>query len=119
MAQLCELLTVKEAAALKRVTEGTVRRRIERNRLPAVKKGDIWLIRRVDLDSWIVHHGKGRSQMQNGHSQTDRSVKEARLREMQCRLRDVTPSVDQYLEWKQDEISQERLRDEARNALCP
>jgi excisionase family DNA binding protein len=54
MARLSELVTVKEAAALKGVLEGTVRRRIERGRLKAEKKGDIWLIRRKDLDTWQV-----------------------------------------------------------------
>jgi excisionase family DNA binding protein len=52
MTRLTDVMTVKEAAAFKGVVEGTVRRRIERGRLPATKKGDIWLIKRKDLDEW-------------------------------------------------------------------
>src|SRR5215212_5571765 len=106
MAQLNELLTVKEAAALKQVTEGTVRRRIVRNRLPAQKKGDIWLIQRKDLDSWIVHGGKEGVQGQERPSTDAAPALVARLRDMQRRLQATTPSVDQYLEWKHEEIEQ-------------
>lgn len=54
MTRLAELVTVKEAAQIKGVLEGTVRRRIERGKLPAGKKGDIWLIKRKDLEQWKV-----------------------------------------------------------------
>jgi len=54
MTRLTELVTVKEAAALKGVLEGTVRRRIERGKLKATKVGDIWLIKRKDLQDWDV-----------------------------------------------------------------
>ena len=59
MSRLSELLTVKEAAAIKDVPEDTIRRRIARGRLPAIKKGDIWLIRRRDLDAWEVRRRHG------------------------------------------------------------
>jgi len=49
-----DYVTVKEAAEIKGVLEGTVRRRIQRERLPATKKGDIYLIRRKDLEGWKV-----------------------------------------------------------------
>lgn len=60
MSRLSDMVTVSEAAVIKGVLEGTVRRRIERGRLKAIKKGGtekgggVWLIRRQDLDSWIV-----------------------------------------------------------------
>ena len=54
MGRLSEYVTVAEAATIKGVLPGTVRRRIERGALPAIKKGDLWLIRRKDLDEWTV-----------------------------------------------------------------
>ena len=59
MSRLSDLLTVSEAAELKGVLPRTVRRRIERGRLPAVKKGTLWLIRRKDLDEWNVRKRGG------------------------------------------------------------
>lgn len=54
MARLDDWLTVAEAAELKGVPQATVRQRIGRKRLPAVKKSNGWLIRRRDLDVWEV-----------------------------------------------------------------
>jgi hypothetical protein len=57
MRRLGDLVTVKEAAAIKGVTVGAVRARIVRdgpNRLPAEKIGDIYFIKRRDLDRWKV-----------------------------------------------------------------
>jgi excisionase family DNA binding protein len=57
--RLTEVVTVKEAAAIKGVLEGTVRRRIERKKLPATKMGDIWVIKRKDLEQWKVREPRG------------------------------------------------------------
>lgn len=54
MSRLSEIVTVKEAAAIKGVSEDTVRRRLQRGALPAIKKADVWLIRRKDLEAWSV-----------------------------------------------------------------
>jgi excisionase family DNA binding protein len=47
-----EWLSVGEVAELKGVPADTVRRRIQRERLPAIKKSGVWLIRRKDADAW-------------------------------------------------------------------
>lgn len=47
------LLTIKEAAAILRVSEKTVRRWIESHELPAAKLGAQWRIRPRDLDLFI------------------------------------------------------------------
>jgi len=54
MTRLSEVVTVEEAAVIKGVLPGTVRKRIQRKHLDAVKKGGVWLIRRRDLDAWQV-----------------------------------------------------------------
>lgn len=51
---IADYLTVSQAASLKGVLPGTVRRRIERGALPAIKLGAYWLIQREDLDAWTV-----------------------------------------------------------------
>lgn len=49
-----DLLTVAEVARLKDVSEDAVRKRINRKKLPAIKKFNAVLIRRRDLDGWEV-----------------------------------------------------------------
>ncbi len=48
-----ELLTIKDVAALVRVSEKTVRRWIETRELPAAKLGNQWRIRPRDLDLFV------------------------------------------------------------------
>jgi excisionase family DNA binding protein len=48
-----ELLTIKEAAGMLRISEKTVRRWIEGHELPAAKLGAQWRIRPRDLDLFI------------------------------------------------------------------
>lgn len=47
------LLTVKEAAELLSVTEGTVRDMAARGELPALRVGRLWRFPRVALERWI------------------------------------------------------------------
>jgi excisionase family DNA binding protein len=47
-----DFLTVKEAAALVGVSKSTIKSRIDRERLPATKRGGIYFIERRDLESW-------------------------------------------------------------------
>lgn len=46
------MLSVPEAAQLKNVHPHSVRQAIKERRLPAEKKGNMWLITRKDLDAW-------------------------------------------------------------------
>lgn len=55
-------LSVEEAAKIKGVEPDSVRRRINRGRLPATKKSDVWLIRRRDLDGWTVQRKRHQEQ---------------------------------------------------------
>lgn len=47
-----ELVTAPEAARLKGVAESSVRRAIQEGRLPGLRKGRVYLVRRGDLDEW-------------------------------------------------------------------
>lgn len=61
MRRLYDVLTVKEAAELKGVSEEAVRKRIGRGVLPAERVGGRYLIRRRDLDAWTVQQKERRS----------------------------------------------------------
>jgi excisionase family DNA binding protein len=50
------LLTIKDVAAICRVSEKTVRRWIETRNLPASRLGAQWRIRPKDLDLFIREH---------------------------------------------------------------
>lgn len=54
-------LTVEQVAEMKGVQPDTVRRRIQRGRLPAVKKYNIWFIKRKDADAWKAR-GNGKDE---------------------------------------------------------
>jgi hypothetical protein len=41
------------------------------------------------------------------------------IKEAFARIRAPGGSVEEYLQWKQEEIEQERRRDEQRHAQCP
>lgn len=61
------LLSVTEAAALKGVNVSTIRHAIARGSLPAVKKGAVWLLRRVDVENWVVdNRGRHRKKKDGG-----------------------------------------------------
>jgi len=47
-----DLVTAPEAARLKGVAESSVRRAIQEGRLPGLRKGRQYLVRRGDLDVW-------------------------------------------------------------------
>jgi excisionase family DNA binding protein len=47
-----EWVTAPEAARHKGVAESSVRRAIQEGRLPGLRKGRTYLVRRADLDSW-------------------------------------------------------------------
>ena len=47
-----ELLTVPEAALVKGISENSIRIAIRGGRLPAEKRGPIWMIRLRDLWDW-------------------------------------------------------------------
>jgi excisionase family DNA binding protein len=49
-----EMLTVPEAADEKGVHPHSIRRAIKAGRLPAIQKGNYWLIQRGDLEKWKV-----------------------------------------------------------------
>jgi excisionase family DNA binding protein len=52
------LLTVKEAAALRRVSGAAIRKAIAAGRLPARRHGSQWLVREIDVRT---EHGKTRT----------------------------------------------------------
>jgi len=49
-----EILTIKEAAALLKLTEKTVYSMAQRGEIPAFKIRGQWRIRRLDYDDWIA-----------------------------------------------------------------
>jgi excisionase family DNA binding protein len=58
-----EWVTAPEAARAKGVAESSVRRAIQTGRLPGLRKGRVYLVRRGDLDAWrpIGHRPRGNS----------------------------------------------------------
>jgi excisionase family DNA binding protein len=60
MTRLSDVVTVAQAAALKGVPPDTVRRRIKRQKLPAIRMGREWLIKKKDLEAWTVQRRKGK-----------------------------------------------------------
>lgn len=52
-----EILTVKEAAAMLKLSPETVKRKARAGELPAAKAGRQWRFRRVELDRWLARGG--------------------------------------------------------------
>lgn len=48
-----DILTLKEACALLRVTESTLRRWLERGYIPGHKIGGVWRFNREELIEWL------------------------------------------------------------------
>lgn len=55
-----ELLRVPEVATLFRVSQVTIRRWINKKKLPAIKIYKDWMIFRSDVEKIIRHHSEGR-----------------------------------------------------------
>ena len=133
-----ELLTARQVAELKDVHLKSVYRAIKTGRLRAEGAKGVRLIRRGAANAW---QPKSTREHQNARSnrlkeemvaylrsdETDQAARErllaltgggvalekaARIREMQQRLAGATPSVDEYLDWKREEIEVEQRRDE-------
>lgn len=54
-----EYLTVTEAAALAKVSQGRIRVLLQEGKLPGEKFADVWRIKRSDLEAWIASARKG------------------------------------------------------------
>ena len=67
-----DLVGVTQAAALKGVTDAAVRHAIRAGRLPAIRIGSQWVIKRVNLDEWLPNprfagrKGRGGSKKEEG-----------------------------------------------------
>ena len=53
------LMTCEEAGAYLRLHPRTVGRLLKAGKLPGVKVGSQWRVRRTDLDAYLVGHGVG------------------------------------------------------------